>query len=645
MQRNLLKTGLMLKRVPSTVGNSSINYTLVYAPWDVLASYAEVMSLRMPMKTIQSNLKYLFDDECNLECKTFTTVFSRKREYLFAIPELDREEFFSPSQRGEIIEYILRRTSFNKEHDVFSIGISKMLSDGIYEAAYPLHDVTNECKHETGLCAPIRCQLKNQWASMWCILRLQPLNQVVNYFGVKIGMYYAWTGFYTYMLLTASLLGVLTVLYGSVTIFTDATIKEQCNFTSVYPVCPACPINCNYTQVSDSCTTAKVMRVSRNTMTIVFAMCISLWASLFLELWKRYSATISYKWDLSDFNNTVDEYPRPEFLAQAIKNKAKVKTRLNPINRVHEPHISFFRGRLLYYVISFSFVLCCIMLALSIMVSIIVYRVSFQISFKLNRKALPESLQAYSTLLVTMTAATLNLFGIIILSIIYRRIAYYLTELEMHRTQFEFDNSLTLKMYLFEFFNYYSSFFYIAFIQGKMVATPPDGSLQIRSNFTKYLIESCSCYSCYMDLTIQLVIIFIGKAAISALVEHCTPYFYRVYNKYQYVNQKQDAANEIRLSSLARMDTEWSSNGELSTRSEIAPRKLPQWEEDYLLESWDENSLFYEYLKLIIQFGFITIFVVAFPLAPLFALISNVFEIRLDAQKMLTSYKRPVAQR
>ena len=47
----------------------------------------------------------------------------------------------------------------------------------------------------------------------------------------------------------------------------------------------------------------------------------------------------------------------------------------------------------------------------------------------------------------------------------------------------------------------------------------------------------------------------------------------------------------------------------------------------------------------VIQYGFITIFVVAFPLAPLFALLNNWIEIRLDAHKFTTVFRRPVAER
>lgn len=51
------------------------------------------------------------------------------------------------------------------------------------------------------------------------------------------------------------------------------------------------------------------------------------------------------------------------------------------------------------------------------------------------------------------------------------------------------------------------------------------------------------------------------------------------------------------------------------------------------------------FLVLVLQYGFVTIFVTAFPLAPLFALINNIFEMRLDAKKFIKYYRRPVPER
>ena len=56
-------------------------------------------------------------------------------------------------------------------------------------------------------------------------------------------------------------------------------------------------------------------------------------------------------------------------------------------------------------------------------------------------------------------------------------------------------------------------------------------------------------------------------------------------------------------------------------------------------------GLFREYLEMVVQFGYATLFVAAFPLGPFFALINNVFEIRIDAIKFTISMRRPVGFR
>lgn len=61
---------------------------------------------------------------------------------------------------------------------------------------------------------------------------------------------------------------------------------------------------------------------------------------------------------------------------------------------------------------------------------------------------------------------------ILLLNYVYDYIAHRLTEMELPRTQSEFDDSLTLKVYIFQFVNYYSCIFYIAFLKGKFVGYP-----------------------------------------------------------------------------------------------------------------------------------------------------------------------------
>lgn len=67
-----------------------------------------------------------------------------------------------------------------------------------------------------------------------------------------------------------------------------------------------------------------------------------------------------------------------------------------------------------------------------------------------------------------------------------------------------------------------------------------------------------------------------------------------------------------------------------------------QVETGYMLEYYDPvMGTLMDYAELAVQFGYITLFVVAFPLAPLLAMASNYVEARSDAFKMLTQMQRP----
>jgi hypothetical protein len=59
----------------------------------------------------------------------------------------------------------------------------------------------------------------------------------------------------------------------------------------------------------------------------------------------------------------------------------------------------------------------------------------------------------------------------------YQYIARHITEMEIPRTQQDYDHSYAFKLYVFQFVNHYSSLFYIAYFKGNFVGTP--------NNYTK----------------------------------------------------------------------------------------------------------------------------------------------------------------
>merc|ERR1719367_457780 len=78
--------------------------------------------------------------------------------------------------------------------------------------------------------------------------------------------------------------------------------------------------------------------------------------------------------------------------------------------------------------------------------------------------------------LVTTTATSINLLCIVIMNNLYSYVAKWLTDLECPRTFTDYEDSYTFKVFLFQFINYYSSLFYIAFFKGKFYTDPRHNS-------------------------------------------------------------------------------------------------------------------------------------------------------------------------
>ena len=78
-----------------------------------------------------------------------------------------------------------------------------------------------------------------------------------KYFGTKIGLYFAWIGFYTHALWPVALIGVVCVIYGAASLPFDEPSKEICDPGTNVTLCPVCN-TCKFTRLSDSCTYSKV---------------------------------------------------------------------------------------------------------------------------------------------------------------------------------------------------------------------------------------------------------------------------------------------------------------------------------------------------------------------------------------------------
>ena len=81
--------------------------------------------------------------------------------------------------------------------------------------------------------------LFHEWAALKKILKFQPLDDVRDYFGVKVALYFAWLGFYTNLLIVPSFVGVICFIYGLLSLSSHIPSQEICK-NETTTMCPAC---------------------------------------------------------------------------------------------------------------------------------------------------------------------------------------------------------------------------------------------------------------------------------------------------------------------------------------------------------------------------------------------------------------------
>lgn len=179
-----------------------------------------------------------------------------------------------------------------------------------------------------------RSKLLNEWASVLKWIKFQPIDEIKDYLGVNFAFYFVWLGFYTYMLIPATIVGILCILYGIITLPQDRLSQDICNESLNYTMCPNCN-TCGFRKLSDTCTFSKINYIIDNPSIIFFATFMSLWSALYLELWKRYSAEITHRWGLTGYDLKA-EPPRNEYIRKTKNAKLELEPTLNTVTQQKE---------------------------------------------------------------------------------------------------------------------------------------------------------------------------------------------------------------------------------------------------------------------------------------------------------------------
>jgi len=316
----------------------------------------------------------------------------------------------------------------------------------------------------------------------------------------------------------------------------------------------------------------------------MYSVMIMIWASLFLKFWKRRSSELCVKWHTygQEFNN------------KDLRVEFRGYTRLNLVTGLPQKYFPF-RKKLVRYTISTLFHLPVMMLALTLMVCFLNMRGYVDPKHWIYIPSL--SLYAEKGGMFdkdTLWRVVPSLFqvgSILLLSKINKMASGLTTRWENHRTKTSFQNSLVLKRFIFEVAYLFIHLAYIGFWRLDI------GALQK-----------------------ELVILFASDEIRRLVSETVVPYCLKMTknrNHYHLDNKKNDA--------------------QVSDEKEYIRRKVQEIE-------LDEYDSFDDYLEMIVQFGYITMFAAAFPLSGVFSLFFNGLEILSDYYKLKNLHRRPLPQ-
>ncbi|XP_077567769.1 anoctamin-1a isoform X5 [Stigmatopora nigra] len=596
-EKNLLETGLELEKADECK-IAGIGFLKIHAPWAVLCREAEFMKLKMPtnkvfevkqasnivekirmfIHKVTSPLHPKVKSNKQESVKSLCHPFSKEKEDLFDFS--DQEHFFDSKTRSSIVYEVLKRTKCTQKDPMYSMGLSSLLAEVVYTSAYPPHDGDIE-----GVQAlpNDRKTLYEEWASYCVFYKYQPIGLIRKYFGDKVGLYFAWLGVYTQMLIPAAIVGVIVFLYGCATVDDNVPSMEICDPRNNITMCPLCDRACGYWKLVAACGTARASHLFDNPATVFFSIFMALWAVLFMEHWKRRQMRLNYVWDLTSFGEEEEN------------EKMKLTC----------------TDRLPFYLNAAAMMAFMITVTFVIVFGVVLYRISIKTALEINTSA-GAGYNVRAT--VKTTAAIINLIVIIILDEIYGVIARWLTILEVPKTDKSFEERLIIKTFILKFVNAFTPIVYLAFFRGRLVGRPGNYFYVVGS----YRMEECAHAGCLMELCIQLCITMLGKQLI------------------------QNNLFEIAIPKLKKMLHKKTSKMDKKQQEELI-KTLQQHEKDHFLGPF--VGLNPEYMEMIIQFGMVTLFVASFPLAPLFALLNNIIEIRLDAKKFVKEFRRPIAVR
>lgn len=525
--------------------------------------------------------------------------------------------FFSSLERVRLLQALL---TLPQDEGGCSLHLDDLVESGVLTAVVPIHELGGR-----------RAQLMRDWVRAPCTFKVdQPLDDIRDYFGEKLGFYYAFTQELTNALVLPAALGVL--------LFLVSTLWYEGSNDNIF--------------------------------TCLYSLVILVWFTWFGKVWTRAQAKLAFRWNVMDFEET--ERQRPEFTGPrergfyseqgywvAVDQKDPYATKMK-LTKKFLPSERLTRMIKSYLIVT-PFLVAIIVATAAILAYKSSLMLSFYVIFASDHSNLTPS--KFGVTLGSALGGMLNGLFIALSNMLYAKVARRLNDYENHRTQTSFDNALIVKTMFFQFVNSYVALYYIAFIKANQIDV---------ISWATHVHEFCHDYRhynlteadierghgglnpyCMNELSLYMTSVVISAMLVGKAVEFLGPFLKARLRHAQEEFAMHAAATPHEETFIEQvvfivrfMLGRHAASAKASTASgeaAAAPIVLPPmslYEEQAKLEPFE--GVFSEYSRLVIQLGYIILFAPAFPLASALLWASFYSELRTDAFKMVANTRRPI---
>lgn len=114
-----------------------------------------------------------------------------------------------------MVENICSYIQFGEEK--YDVGIKKMIYEGNFIVLYFFYFGFEECFEGEFFMNDRQC-LRCDWVWFGCWFKFQFYDVIKDYFGIEIGLYFFWLGFYIVMFIFVVFFGFFVFLYGFINV-------------------------------------------------------------------------------------------------------------------------------------------------------------------------------------------------------------------------------------------------------------------------------------------------------------------------------------------------------------------------------------------------------------------------------------------